>query len=399
MLAFWYTKGDREQAVYHGQNRYARDAPLSEANFASWLGVVEDLLKPGDVVVICEGNEWVNKQILLNKLAATKWTVRPVVLEFDSEGWRSLWASGTPMKNGKRATPRVPRGFAKAGAAETMYICWQGKQPRVAKAWEILNGNQATTNNVLKGIPVVTPAQLSLVDEAVRQAVHAGSIVAASEPVESGSGSSGEEKGGSRKYTKRGRAARRTATDTQNSLLFANAPAPKFVQALAKTFQVDWIFNGTPESGVAAAACVEIGVQTVALCKNDAHSSCIQGLVLAEVRRLLLDGGSAICNIQLAPLHVDLQEEEESSSCSDGSSASGSETDEGHKAKKAKKEVQAKKAKKEVREKKAKQAKKEGQEKKAKKEKNEKMEKKEKKEGADVAMASSDAVADWLTAR
>ena len=30
MLAFWYTKGDREQAVYLGQNRYARDAPLSE---------------------------------------------------------------------------------------------------------------------------------------------------------------------------------------------------------------------------------------------------------------------------------------------------------------------------------------------------------------------------------
>ena len=27
MLAFWYTKGDREQAVYPGQNRYARDAP------------------------------------------------------------------------------------------------------------------------------------------------------------------------------------------------------------------------------------------------------------------------------------------------------------------------------------------------------------------------------------
>ena len=27
MMAFWYTKGDREQAVYPGQNRYARDAP------------------------------------------------------------------------------------------------------------------------------------------------------------------------------------------------------------------------------------------------------------------------------------------------------------------------------------------------------------------------------------
>ena len=88
-------------------------------------------------------------------------------------------------------------------------------------------------------------------------------------------------------------------------------------------------------------------MQTVALCKNDAHSSCIHGLVLAEVRRLLLDGGSAICNKELAALRMDLQEEE-SSSCSDGSSASGSETDEGHKAKKAKKEVQAKNAKKEV---------------------------------------------------
>ena len=129
------------------------------------------------------------------------------------------------MKDGKRATPRVPKGFAKAGAAETMYICWLGKQPRVSKAWEVLAGNQATTNNVLEGIPAVTRAQLPLVDEAVHKAVHAGSIVAASEPVESGSGSSGEEKGGSRKYTKRGRAARRSATDTQKSLLFTNAPA------------------------------------------------------------------------------------------------------------------------------------------------------------------------------
>ena len=42
--------------------------PLPEASFASWLGVVEGLLKPGDVVVICEGNECANKQIILNKL-------------------------------------------------------------------------------------------------------------------------------------------------------------------------------------------------------------------------------------------------------------------------------------------------------------------------------------------
>jgi len=265
-----------------------------------------------------------------------------------------------------------------------MYICWQGRQPRVPKAWEVLAGNQATTNNVLKGIPVVTPAQLPLVDEAVREAVLAGAIVAAPEPVESGSGSSGEEKGGSRKYTKRGRAARRTATDTQNSLLFANAPAPKFVQALAKTFQVGWVFNGTPESGVAAAACVEIGVQTVALCKNDAHRFCIQGLVLAEVRRLLLDGASAICNTELAALHVDLQEEE-SSSCSDGSSTSGSETDEGHKAKKAKKEEKEKKDNNQ------------NNENNENKEKTEKKEK-EKKVNKDVAMASSDAVADLLAA-
>ena len=97
----------------------------------------------------------------------------------------------------------------------------------------------------------------------------------------------------------------------------------------------------------------------------------MQPLISQEVRRLLLDGGGAICNKELAALHADLKEEE-SSSCSDGSSASGSATDEGRKAKKAKKEVQAKKAKKEVQEKK---------------------EKKEKKEGADVAMALSDAVA------
>ena len=55
MLAFWNTKSDREQTVYPGQNRYVRDAPLSDANFECWLGVVEGLLKPGDVVAICEG--------------------------------------------------------------------------------------------------------------------------------------------------------------------------------------------------------------------------------------------------------------------------------------------------------------------------------------------------------
>jgi len=86
MLAFWHTKSDREQAVYPGQNRYVRDAPLSAANFESWLGVVEGLLKPGDVVVICEGNDWGNKHIIMNKLASTKWTIRPVFLEFDDEG-------------------------------------------------------------------------------------------------------------------------------------------------------------------------------------------------------------------------------------------------------------------------------------------------------------------------
>ena len=96
----------------------------------------------------------------------------------------------------------------------------------------------------------------------------------------------------------------------------------------------------------------------------------------------------------MAAVHVDLKEEE-SSSCSDGSSTSGSETDECHKAKKAKKEVQAKKGKKEVQEKKAKN---EGQEKKPKRENKPKRGKKDNKDGEDVAMASSGAVADLIAA-
>ena len=89
-------------------------------------------------------------------------------------------------------------------------------------------------------------------------------------PAESVSSSESEEQG-ARKYAKRGRAPRRRTTDIEKAFLFAHALAPKFVQALAKTFQAGWIFNGTPESGIAAAACVEIGVQKVALCKNDTH--------------------------------------------------------------------------------------------------------------------------------
>ena len=94
-------------------------------------------------------------------------------------------------------------------------------------------GGRRILDWTVEALPSAGVEQIAFIGGYRIEAVQAGSIVAASEPVDSGSGSSGEEKGGSRKYTKRGRAARRTATDTQNSLLFANARAPKFAQALA----------------------------------------------------------------------------------------------------------------------------------------------------------------------
>ena len=90
--------------------------------------------------------------------------------------------------------------------------------------------------------------------------------------------------------------------------------------------------NGTPEAGVAAAASVEVGVQTVALCKNAAHAEIIDRLVRAEVERLLVDGSSSICNLGLAARNAE---------CSDASgkeSSSESDTEsEGEEAQKTKK--------------------------------------------------------------
>ena len=77
--------------------------------------------------------------------------------------------------------------------------------------------------------------------------------------------------------------------------------------------------NGTLEAGVAAAASVEVGVQTVALCKNAAHAEIIDRLVRAEVERLLVDGSSSICNLGLAARNAECSDAsgKESSSESD----------------------------------------------------------------------------------
>ena len=122
MLAFWCTKADREQTVDPGQNIYSKEAPLAESTFGSWVDVVDQMLTPGtDVAVICEGREWSNKHIIINKLATTKWMVRPIVLDYVDEDWRNLYASGATMSSdGVRKAIRVPRGFGKAGLTETL---------------------------------------------------------------------------------------------------------------------------------------------------------------------------------------------------------------------------------------------------------------------------------------
>ena len=181
--------------------------------------------------------------------------------------------------------------------------------------------------------------------EATRLEALAGSIAAARDATMSSDEDSSPAQAGDakRKYVRRGRKAKRKASCPDQTLLFANAPAPRFVQALAKTFKAGWILNGTPEAGVATAASVEVGVQTVALCKNAAHAEIIDRLVRAEVERLLVDGSSSICNLGLAARHAE---------CSDSSgkeSSGESDTEpEGEEAQKTKKRKRRGKAKKET---------------------------------------------------
>ena len=347
MLAFWCTKADREQTVYPGQNIYSKEAPLSESTFGSWVDVVDHLLTLGtDVAVICEGREWSNKHIIINKLATTKWMVRPIVLDYVDEDWRNLYASGATMSSdGVRKAIRAPRGFAKAGLTETLYICWKGKQPKIEKSWQILEGAQATTSTIVRNVPLVRPQQLPKVTEATRLEALAGSIVAARDATISSDEDNHQSQAGDakRKYARRGRKVKRQASCPDQTLLFANAPAPRFVQALAKTFKAAWIWNGTLEAGVATAASVEVGVQTVALCKNAAHAEIIDRLVRAEVERLLVDGSSSICNLGLAARNAECSDSDGKESCGESDTES-----EGEMAQKTKKRNRRGKAKKET---------------------------------------------------
>ena len=123
--------------------------------------------------------------------------------------------------------------MALAGAADTMYICWKGKQPPLEKCWQGLKGSQSITNRLIKDVPVMAPGKLPRVEAATRQSILVESIVAA--PVEArDSESEGEEEDNkaTRKYKKRNRKMRRAATDTSRVLLFANVPAPQFIHAL-----------------------------------------------------------------------------------------------------------------------------------------------------------------------
>ena len=99
--------------------------------------------------------------------------------------------------------------------------------------------------------------------------------------------------------------------------------------------------NGTPEAGVAAAASVEVGVQTVALCKNAAHAEIIDRLVRAEVERLLVDGSSSICNLGLAARNAECSDSDGKESC--GESDTESEGEEAQKTKKRNRRGKAKK--------------------------------------------------------
>ena len=237
--------------------------------------------------------------------------------------------------------------MALAGAADTMYICWKGKQPPLEKCWQGLKGSQSITNRLIKDVPVMAPGKLPRVEAATRQSILVESIVAA--PVEArDSETEGEEEDNkaTRKYKKRNRKMRRTATDTSRVLLFANVPAPQFIHALVKTLKVAWVFNGTPEAGVGVAAAIEAGVQTLALCKNQAHRETLSVLVREQLQGKLVDGASELCNegfaarlaeAESSSSETSSEEEGESDSDADKTKKKASE-DEKEKKKKAKKE-------------------------------------------------------------
>ena len=185
------------------------------------------------------------------------------------------------------------------------------------------------------------------VEVVTRQRVLVESIVApTAEARSSESESDQEEDRVKRKYTKRGRKMRRTAPDTAQVLLFTNAPAPLFVQALVKTLKAGWVFNGTPEAGVAVAAGIEVGVQTLAMCKNPAHRETLSVLVREQLQGKLVDGASELCNegfaarlaeAESSSSETSSEEEGESDSDADKTKKKASE-DEKEKKKKAKKE-------------------------------------------------------------
>jgi hypothetical protein len=278
----------------------------------------------------------------MNKLADTKWKVRPVLAEGCEEQWRTLYASGQPTKtDGSRAKTRVPKGLAKAGATDTIYICWKGnKQPAFEKFWQVLKGSQSITSGLIKDVPVIAPGRVPRVEAATRQSVLVESIVAAPAEARSSDTESEEQQEDrvKRKYTKRRRTMRRTGTDTSRVLLFANAPAPEFVKALVQTLKAGWIFSGTPEAGVGISAGIETGVQTLAMCKNQAHSETLSVLVREQLQGLLVDGASELCNAGFATRLAAVKEAESSSSAASTESESDSDAEAGKKKKKKEEE-------------------------------------------------------------
>ncbi len=278
MLAVFNPRCDDEARVPPKKNLYRHFPPVNGLRLEAFCTAVDQIMQPGrDLVAILEGKVWSNRNTIVETIAKMRWKCRVLSVHYKEEQWRDLAQTGTQKKKFLKT-----QGFGTMSLAETVYICYRGKVPKLQETERrFVNPGASVSSDCWTDVKVVPESDLSWVSRADRAEVLAGSNFHTQPSEEDDEDNSSADAGG-QTYTRRGRALTRNRSSTDVPL-FCHPTPPEIIQELIHVFTVQWVALGTPEGGVACKAAMEMNVPTIALVRNERHAQLLKKLLVQAV--------------------------------------------------------------------------------------------------------------------
>ncbi len=201
------------------------------------------------------------------------------------------------------------RGFANAGAAEALFICWKGQVPKTPGGTRsFVDVGSEVFVDFISNVPIVLPDDAVRVEQSQKLAVLRGTPDITLAINEEG-GSDAEQndkivtpskKGSKRKHGQRRFVLRAKEISSSDVILFRHETHPLLIKELVESLKADWAVLYTPAAGLSANAICELGKFAVFVGRNPDHGSLLETEIQFALGDALLKFGDILTVTNLA---------------------------------------------------------------------------------------------------